>query len=114
MYAIRSYYVFNVNYTNIAESDLISILEYISTILKAPSAAENLLDEIEERIQTLEENPFLYPLAKDDYIHGCGIRHFLVKNYFVFYTVEESGKVVSIIRIVYARRDWLNLLKKDL
>jgi plasmid stabilization system protein ParE len=28
----------------------------------------------------------------------------------VFYTIDEKSKVVDIIRIVYARRDWLQLL----
>jgi toxin ParE1/3/4 len=105
--------MFTVNYTTPAEEDLISIFEYISNILKAPSAAENLLNEIEEQTKVLEENPFIYPLAKDEYINKQGIRHIGVKNYFLFYTIEEGRNIISVIRIMYARRDWINLLRED-
>lgn len=106
--------MFKVNYTTPAEEDLLSILEYISSILKSSVAAENLLDEIEEKTELLAENPFIFPLAKDEYINKRGIRHIPVKNYFVFYTIEEDKKIVSIIRIMYARRDWINLLRNEL
>lgn len=105
--------MFTVNYTTPAAEDLISILEYISSILKSPSAAENLLNEIEEQTKILEENPFIFPLAKDEYINKLGIRHIAVKNYFLFYTIEEEKEIVSIIRIMYARRDWINHLRED-
>jgi addiction module RelE/StbE family toxin len=105
--------MFTVNYTTPAEEDLISILEYISNILKAPSAAENLLNEIEEQTKILEENPFIFPLAKDEYLNKQGIRHIAVKNYVLFYTIEEDKEIISVIRIMYARRDWINLLRED-
>lgn len=102
--------MFKVNYTSPAEEDLISILEYISNILKSPSAAENLLNEIEEQTKLLEENPFIFPLAKDKYMNKLGIRHLAAKNYFLFYTIDKDKETVTIIRIMYARRDWINLL----
>jgi len=104
--------MYKVNYTTPAEEDLISILEYISTILKAPSAAEKLLNEIEKHTGKIEENPFIFPLEKDEYLINIGIRHILIKNYFLFYTIEEDKNTVSIIRIIYARRDWINILKE--
>ena len=105
--------MFTVNYTTPAEDDLVSILDYISNILKAPSAAENLLNEIEEKTKILEDNPLIFPLAKDEYINKKNIRHISIKNYFLFYTIDEDNKIVSVIRIMYARRDWINLLKED-
>lgn len=105
--------MFNVNYTKPAEEDLLSILEYISNILKSPFAAESLLDEIEKQTEILAENPCIFILSKDKRLAKCGIRHVLVKNYLLFYTVEEDDKTVSIIRIMYARRDWINLLSRE-
>jgi len=105
--------MFKINYTTLAEEDLLSTLDYISGILKSPSAAENLLNAIEENIKILEENPFIFPLDQDEYIHKLGIRYILIKNYFLFYTIEEDTGTVSIIRIMYARRDWINLLKEQ-
>ena len=36
------------NITEIAERDILSAVKYIANVLKAPIAANNLLDEIEE------------------------------------------------------------------
>lgn len=105
--------MFTVNYSTPAETDLVSILEYISDVLKSPVAAETLLNQIEEHTKILEENPFIFPLVKDQYLNKLGIRHIAVKNYFLFYTIEEDEEIVSIIRIMYARRDWINLLRED-
>ena len=102
--------MFEVHWTTPAQEDLLSIIEYISSMLKAPTAAETLLDEIEMETAILEENPFLFPFSQDEYIAKRGIRHMLVKNYFLFYTIEEDARIVSIIRMMYARRDWMNLL----
>jgi len=105
--------MFKVNFTTPAEEDLVSTLDYISSILKSPSAAEDMLNEIEEHTKFLAENPFIFPLSKDEELNKQGIRHVRVKNYLLFYTIEEDKELVSIIRIMYARRDWINLLKED-
>ncbi|MDA3834456.1 MAG: type II toxin-antitoxin system RelE/ParE family toxin [Spirochaetales bacterium] len=102
--------MYKVNYTTPAQEDLVSIMKYISSILKAPTAAEDLLDKIEKETEILEENPLIFPFSQDEYITKHGIRYMLIKNYFIFYTIDEDSKTVSIIRIMYARRDWINLL----
>ena len=30
----------------------------------------------------------------------------------MFYTIDEDNKIVNIIRFIYGRRDWINILKK--
>lgn len=106
--------MFEVVYTKPAEEDLFSIIEYISQVLKSPKVANNFLNEIEKKTELLAENPFIFSLVKDEFLSQHKIRYTLVKNYFVFYTIEEKAKTVSIIRIMYARRDWINLLKRDI
>lgn len=105
--------MFTVKYTSIAEEDLVSILNYLSDILKAPSAAKNLLDEIEKQTKVLENNPCIFPFAKDEYFKRKNIRHMNIKNYVLFYTIEEDKELVTVIRIMYARRDWIHILKND-
>jgi len=34
----------------------------------------------------------------------------VVDNYIVFYIIDEERKTVTIVRILYTRRDWENLL----
>jgi len=104
--------MYKVNYTATAQEDLLSIVEYLSSILKAPTAAMSLLDEIEMETGILAENPLMFPISQDDYIAKRGIMHVLIKNYFMFYTIDEDAQTVSIIRILYARRDWINLFRR--
>ena len=106
----RSKVMYEVQWTTPAREDLLSIVEYISRMLKAPTAAENLLDQLEMETVILEENPSIFPVSQDEYIAKLGIRHMLVKNYFLFYTIDEEARTVSIIRMMYARRDWIHLL----
>lgn len=79
-------------------------------MLKAPFAAERLLDDIDKEPAVLAENPYLFPLSHNEYIAHRGIRHVKVKNDMLFYTVNENAKTVTIIRMLYARRDWIQLL----
>ena len=99
------------NITKVAEDDIISAVNYISDVLKAPMAANNLLDEIEKKEKILENMPNIYPFVSDDYLARNGIKFVMVKNYSLFYTINEDKKVVNVIRFLYGRRDWKNILK---
>ena len=105
--------MYSLQFTEPAEEDLLSTLRYISDVLKAPEAAKNLLNEIEKETVILQTSPLCYALVLDDYLCSKGIRSFIVKNYQIFYVINEEEKIVSIIRILYARRDWSYLLRND-
>jgi len=106
--------MYTISFTTPAEEDLIATLHYISDVLQSPLAAKSLLDELEQQIHVLADTPFIYSVVRDEYLGKKGIRYLLVKNYLVLYSVDEEDKSVTIIRIVYARRDWMTLLKKEL
>ena len=100
-----------VYWTSLAQEDLAATITYILVVLKAPTAAQNLLEEIEKETSVLSENPYIHPLAYDGWIAEKGIRHLLVKNYFIFYSLNENTQTITVIRMLYARRDWIQLLK---
>ncbi len=102
--------MYEVHWTSLAKEDLVCAITYIADMLKAPLAAERLLDDIEKETTVLAENPYLFPLSHDEYIAHRGIRHVKVKNYMLFYTVNEDARTITIIRLLYARRDWIQLL----
>ena len=102
--------MYEVQWTSLAKDDLVCAITYIADMLKAPLAAERLLDDIEKEPAVLAENPHLFPLSHDEYIAHRGIRHAKVKNYMLFYTINEDARTITIIRMLYARRDWLQLL----
>ena len=104
---------YSLNITDIAEEDILSTVKYIADVLKNSIAANNLLDEIEKYEEILENTPNIYPFVSDDYLAKKGLRYVMIKNFLMFYTVDEVGKIVNVIRFIYGRRDWKNLLRND-
>jgi len=93
-----------------AEKDLRDIVRYISSQFDAPMTALKMMDIIEEAVNSLEDMPQRCPLVADERLAALGYRKLIVKNYFVFFTVDEQNKVVDIERILHARRDWQRIL----
>ena len=102
-----------VNITDIAEEEILSTVKYISGELKAPKAANNLLDEIEKHEEILEKTPNIYPNVPNEYLAIKGLKFVIIKNYLMFFTVDEDAKMVNVIRFLYGRRDWKNILKTE-
>ena len=103
--------MFKVRFTPQAVADLEEIKRYISDDLLNPQAAEELVELVFEKIRTLASLPqtgarlrSAIPILKTYRFIPC-------KNYLVFYRTEE--KTVSVIRIHYARRDYLELLETE-
>jgi plasmid stabilization system protein ParE len=102
---------YSLNITDIAEEDILATVRYIIDVLKNSIAANNLLDEIERHEKILEDTPGIYPFVRDEYLAGKGLKYVIIKNFLLFYTVDKKNKIVNIIRFLYGRRDWKNILK---
>lgn len=96
--------------TEPAENDLFEIGYYIAKELLDPDIAKKVIDKIGETIIKLEEMPLRNALVADERLALQGIRKIIIDNYLVFYIVTEEMKTVTIVRILYGRRDWINLL----
>lgn len=96
--------------TKPAENDLLGIGRYIAEELLEPVIAKNTIGKIADVIFTLETLPQRNNLVSDERLALLGIRRILVENFIVFYTINEKEKVVTIVRVLYSKRDWLNLL----
>jgi plasmid stabilization system protein ParE len=99
--------------TDIAENDILATADYIANVLKAPLAANNLLDELEKVEHILAETPYIYPKVPDDYLAKTGLRFVMVKNFILFYTVNDEEQKVYGIRFLYGRRNWKNILREE-
>ena len=93
-----------------AENDLIDLRNYIADVLLARDTARNCIHAIRQAIGSLSEMPARYKLADDEPWHSRGIRRIQVKNFFVYYRVDEGEKQVFILNIIYARRDQFRVL----
>ena len=105
--------MYPIKITRVAEEDLLEVIQYLSEKLKSPIAASNLLDLIEQKMIILEDSPFSCKLVDDEYFQKKEIRFLQVKNYLIFFRINRDMKKISIIRILYARRDWVNILKES-
>mgnify|MGYP000922974770 FL=1 len=93
-----------------AENDLRNIVRYISAQLSAPITALKMMDIIEEAISGLAFMPQKCPFVVDERLAMIGYHKLIVKNYIVFFTIDEKLEVVDIERILYARRNWRHIL----
>ena len=102
--------MYHVNITDLAEEDITVTVNYISKELKAPVAANILLDEIEKHEEILSESPHMYPNVPDKFLASLGLKFVIIKNYYMFFVIDEKVNVVNVIRFLYNRRDWKNIL----
>ena len=93
-----------------AKEDLIEIDDYISIELNAPVAVRNILLLMHKSFALLAFSPYSRPKVRDDRLAAQGYRWLAVKNYLVFYTIDEKSKVVAVERILYNRRNWAQIL----
>jgi len=101
---------YSVNITLTAQKDINDTIAYIRDELKNPSSAAKLKDKLKEYIFSLAKFPYRHELAKDKAIAQKGIRKILVDDYIVFYIIEEQEHQVTVIRMLYNRRDWESLV----
>jgi plasmid stabilization system protein ParE len=101
--------MYKLNFGKIFKEDVKSSVNYIKNTLQAPIAAERLKTEIKKAYKILKDTPFMYPVAPNDYLASYGFRFTMVKNYMMFYIVEENR--INIVRFLYGRRDWINILR---
>ena len=98
--------IFSKNFKN----DVKSSVNYIKNMLQAPMASERLKDEIKKAYKRIKQNPYMCPIVPNDYLASMGFRFTKVKNYMLFYVIDENE--VNIIRFLYGHRDWINILKE--
>ena len=106
--------MFKLTFSSKINDDIVSSIGYIKNTLKAPMAAENHFTELKKAYEKIKENPYIRPLVQNKYLASQGIRFMKVKNYMLIYYIEEERKEVFLYRFMYARRDWINILTKDL
>ena len=97
--------MYDVIYLPSAKQELEEIIEYISIELKAPEAALNFINAVNDMVQRLTDMPYRHPIYHSRFRLNNEIRFVPVKNYNVFYKVDEEHKTVKIHSIIYQRRD---------
>ena len=96
--------MYKVIYLPTARRQLEEAVTYIAEELCAPDAADDLLNAVDEAVRALSEMPYrhaLYPLL---FAMKREIRFVPVRNYNLFYVVNEDQKTVEIWRLIHQLR----------
>ncbi|CFY11037.1 Toxin-antitoxin system, RelE/ParE toxin family [Syntrophomonas zehnderi OL-4] len=101
---------YRVDISEPAENDLMDIVRYIASQLSAPVSALHMMELLDETMTGLSDMPQRCPFIADERLSQMGYRKLIVKNYVVFFSIDEKNKVVDVERILYGRRDWLRIL----
>lgn len=105
---------YTVEITRPAEHDLTGIYTYIADTLKMPLTARQVYASIKQDIMTLSTMPEHHQLIGEPPYAELGVRMLLVKNYIVFYVVGKENPTVSILRILYKRREWQGIIGTEI
>ncbi len=91
---------FRLLYSLAAEQDLLDIFDYIQ--MDNPPVAASLLGLMEKSILRLRSLPRSGLLPRDHTLQAKGYRILIVKEYLIFYRLEQQ--IVRIQRVLHGRR----------
>lgn len=101
---------YEVKVTRQALEQMKAIVHYISCDLMAPEAADKLLDKLKEAIVKLSNFPNKHPVIDEEPWRAEGIRKTVVKNFHIYYWVDDVNNKVQVIAIIYGKRDQMKQL----
>jgi len=106
--------IYSKEFSKAAIKDIRRTNLYLKDTLKNRNASSRLITSTEAKVNELIIFPFQHPIVQDPVLKLYKIRYAQIKNYLIFYTVDENSKIVYIVRFLYARSDWNNILKKSI
>lgn len=103
---------YNVKITSQAEEQIQEIMYYITNDLKAPDAALHLLDALEDSFASLAHFPQRVVLVDEEPWHTNEVHRLPVKNFLVYFWIDENDMKVQVIAVIYEKRDQLRQLSQ--
>lgn len=101
---------YEVRVTRLALGQMKEIVHYISNDLMAPDAADNLLDKMKAEITKLSSFPKNHALIDEEPWRTEGVRKIVVKNFLIYYWVDDENNRVQVTAVIYSRRDQIRQL----
>ena len=88
-----------------AQKDIRDIVQYIARELAAPQAALNLQDEFQREINSLANMPKRIKTVDEQPWKDAGIRKMRVRNYYIYFLVDDNEMAVKVNAVIYVGRD---------
>lgn len=97
-----------------ARQHLRLIRDYIALDLREPEIAKKLLELLQKEISTLSYMPFRVKLIEEKPWRDMGFRKIRVKNYYIYFWVNDDTQEINIIAVIYVRRDQAEQLESHI
>lgn len=97
--------MYQLEFLPIARKDMIDIVRYLSVDLQNLESASHLADELIQATKRLREFPYSAPVYQPIRPLTHEYRKLSVQNYLIFYWVDDRQQLITIARVVYAKRD---------
>jgi len=95
-----------------AQKDIREIVIYIARELAAPQAALNLEEALFVGIRALAKMPERIKTTNDSPWKEKGLRKIRIKNYYVYFIINEDEGTIKILAVIYVGRHQEKQLKK--
>lgn len=89
--------------------DIALTLGYISDVLFNVDASINLKKLVDNKLDEIEKHPYFFSIHSGNKEYDHEYRKAKVKNYYIFFYVDEDKKEIVIARFVYVGRNLNNL-----
>ena len=88
-----------------AQQDIRGIVLYIAQDLFSPKAALDLQDAFQEAIRKLSYMPARIRSITEEPWGRQGVRKIRVKNYYIYFLVDDNEMAVKVNAVIYTGRD---------
>ena len=102
---------YRLEYLPLARQDMVDIVRYISRELQNPAVARRTANALIETAARIAAFPYANPVHVPLRPLQQEYRKALSGNYYMFYHVDEARALVTVDRVLYARRSEDALLK---
>ena len=105
--------IYNIKITSQAEEQMQEIAHYITHELKSPEAALRLLDTLESSFVSLTHFPQRIALVAEEPWHTNRIHRLPVKNFLVYFVIDDDNMTIQVTAVIYGKRDQLSQINME-
>ena len=103
--------MYKLEFLPIAKKDMDEIIYYVSNNLKNSYAAKNLAKSFMDGANSILKFPYGLSVYKPVRSLEHEYRSIKIKNFLMFYTINENKKLITIVRVIYQKMDINSMLE---
>lgn len=96
--------IYKIIVTPSAKGDIKEITDYLSSF--SYYTAQKYSEYINETVQSLKTMPTRCAFVRNKAMRNKGYRWISVRNYTIFFIVDEAASIVRVERVLYSRREY--------